>query len=95
MPDVDNPQEKPDPNEKLIKVFDTEQESEAFVVQGLLDAAGISSDLRSTELTQNAFPGLGGMQILVREEDATQATTVIESYRKSPLRDDDTAEITG
>jgi len=28
---------------ELVKVFDTEQESEAMVVQGLLESAGIES----------------------------------------------------
>ena len=74
MPDMDSPQPKPDPNEKLIKVFDTEDESEGIVVQGLLEAAEIESDLRSVELTQNAFPGLGGVEILVREEDEGEIT---------------------
>ena len=36
---------QPDPNEKLVKVFDSEQESEAMVVKGLLDSASIESDL--------------------------------------------------
>jgi len=31
----------PLPDEKLVRVFDTEQESEAMVVKGLLDSAGI------------------------------------------------------
>ena len=94
MPDMDSPQPKPDPNEKLIKVFDTEDESEGIVVQGLLEAAEIESDLRSVELTQNAFPGLGGVEILVREEDEGEAKRIIESHRRSPLSDDETAEIT-
>ncbi len=64
---------QPNPNEKLIKVFDSEEESEAMVVKGLLDSAGIESDLQSASLLQDAFPGLGGMIILVREEDAEQA----------------------
>ena len=32
---------QPDPNEKLVKIFDTEQETEAIVVKGLLDSADI------------------------------------------------------
>ena len=36
---------RPDPNEKLVKIFDSEEESEAMVVKGLLDSAGIESDL--------------------------------------------------
>ena len=94
MPDTANPRPKPDPNEKLVKVFDTEQEPEALVVQGLLESAGITTDLRSTDLTQDAFPGLGGVQILVREEDAADAARIIEAYRKSPPVDDETAELT-
>jgi hypothetical protein len=84
-------QPRPDPNEKLVKVFDSEDESEALVVKGLLDSAGIDSDLMSASLVQDTFPGLGGMIILVREEDADAARKVIEE--RQPLTDDDTAEI--
>ncbi len=31
----------PDPNQKLVRVFDTEQEPEAMIVSGLLESAGI------------------------------------------------------
>ena len=83
---------RPDPNEKLVKVFDSEQESEALVVKGLLDSAGIDSDLTSASLVQDAFPGLGGMILLVREEDVDEARRVIAEGRQSPA-DDETAEI--
>ena len=89
----DNAQRRPDPNEKLVKVFDSEQESEALVVKGLLDSAGIDSDLTAASMLQDAFPGLGGMIILVREEDAEQARKVIAESRQSPADDDETAEI--
>ena len=95
MPDTANPVPKPDPNEKLVKVFDTEQEPEALVVQGLLESAGIATDLVATDLSQDAFPGLGGVVLLVREEDADAASKIIESYRQSPPVDDETAELTG
>ena len=95
MPNAANAMPKPDPNEKLVKVFDTEQEPEALVVQGLLESAGISSDLMATELVQDAFPGLGGVVLLVSEEDAEAASKIIESYRNSPPVDDETAEISG
>jgi hypothetical protein len=75
---------RPDPNEKLVKVFDSEQESEAMVVKGLLDSAGIESDLMSGSLVQETFPGLGGMIILVREGDAEQARRTIAESRQSP-----------
>ncbi len=74
---------RPDPNEKLVKVFDSEQEPEAMVVKGLLDSAGIDNDLQSASLLQDAFPGLGGIIILVREEDAETARGLIEEYRQS------------
>lgn len=88
---------RPDPNEKLVKVFDSELESEAIVVKGLLDSAGIDSDLTSASLVQDAFPGLGGMIILVREEDAEDARRVIAEGQSMPDdeddEDDETAEI--
>jgi len=84
---------RPDPNERLVKLFDTEQESEALVVRGLLDSVGIESDMTSVEAVQDMFPGVGGMVILVREEDAERARDVIEQYRRSPVTDDETAEV--
>lgn len=84
---------QPNPNEKLARAFDSEDESEALVVKGLLDSAGIDNDLTSAALLQDAFPGLGGMIILVREEDAEAARKLIEEYRQSPADDDETAEI--
>jgi hypothetical protein len=77
------PRAKPNPNEKLVKVFDSEDESEALVVKGLLDSAGIDSDLASASLLQDAFPGMGGMLILVREEDAEEARRLIAEQRRS------------
>jgi hypothetical protein len=93
MPDSTSPQ--PDPNEKLVQVFDTEQENEAIVVQGLLESAGIESDLKSLDAVQDAFPGVGGMVILVRESDADEARKIIETRRDLPPLDDETADITG
>lgn len=77
----------PDPNEKLVKVFDSENESEALVVKGMLDAEGIDSDLTAASMVQDTFPGLGGMIILVREEDAESARRVIAEH--PTLSDDD------
>jgi hypothetical protein len=90
---------RPDPNEKLVKVFDSEEESEAMVVKGLLESAGIDSDLTSGSLVQDMFPGLGGMIILVREEDAETARRLIAEQRQLSASeevvggDDETAEI--
>jgi hypothetical protein len=82
-----NEAKRPDPNEKLVKVFDTEVESEAMVVKGLLDSAGIDSDLMSGSLVQDTFPGLGGMVILARAEDAEAARRLIAESRSASLPD--------
>jgi hypothetical protein len=85
-------EDQPNPNEKLVKVFDTEQESEAMVVHGLLESAGIDSDITSLDAQQELLPGVGGTIILVREEDAQAARQMIEEYRQAP-EDDDTADL--
>lgn len=96
--DAAETESRPDPNEKLVKIFDSEQESEAMIVKGLLDSAGIESDLKSGSLVQEAFPGLGGMLILVREEDADKARSLIAESRRTsssadtPEDDDVTGE---
>ena len=92
MPEPTNASPQPEPNEKLVKIFDAEQENEAIVVQGLLESAGIESDLKSIDAVQNAFPGVGGTVILVREEDASEAEKIIAAYRKLPPLDDETAD---
>ena len=82
----------PNPDEKLVRVFDTEQESEALVVRGLLESAGVEADMTSLDAQQDILPGVGGTVILVREEDAEEARRVIEEYRRAP-GDDETSEI--
>lgn len=88
---TDDIEERPNPNEKLVRVFDTEQESEALVVRGLLESAGIDADMTSLDAQQDILPGVGGTIILVREEDAEEARRVIEEYRQAP--GDETAEV--
>ena len=83
--------ERPNPNEKLVRVFDTEQESEAMVVRGLLESAGIDCDVTALDAPQDILPGVGGTIILVREEDADEARRLIAEYRQSP-DEDETAE---
>jgi hypothetical protein len=88
--------QRPNPNERLVKVFDSEDESEAMIVKGLLESAGIDSDLTAAAMVQDMFPGLGGMIILVREEDAAMARQLIDDYRRPESADgddDETAEI--
>jgi len=76
--------DRPNPDEKLVRVFDSEQESEAMVVSGLLESAGIDCDVTALDAPQDILPGVGGTIILVREEDAERARRLIEEYRRSP-----------
>ena len=81
-----------EPNEKLVEVFDTREESEAMVVQGLLESAGIESMISGTEATQEILPGVGGTVVMVREERADEARRLIEEYRANPAAGDDERE---
>jgi hypothetical protein len=80
--------QRPSPNEKLVRVFDTEQGTEAMVVRGLLESADIDCDVTSLDAQQEILPGVGGTIILVREEDAAAARGLIEEYRRLPEDDD-------
>lgn len=82
--------EVPNPNEKLVRVFDSEQESEALVVRGLLESAGIDADVTALDAPQDVLPGVGGTIVIVREEDALKARNLIREYRRPP--EDETAE---
>lgn len=73
----------PQPNERLIVVFETEQEAEAMVVRGLLESAGIDAEIGGSENAPDAFP-VGAVGVLVREENAEQARQLIAAYRRSP-----------
>jgi hypothetical protein len=84
--------ERPSPNEKLVRVFDTEQESEALVVRGLLESAGIDSDITSLDAQQDILPGVGGTIILVRAEDEAKARQLIQESRRAAA-DDETSEL--
>lgn len=83
--------ETPEPLEKLVKVFDTDVESEAMVVKGLLESAGIEAVMSNREAPQDILPGVGGVVILVREERAAEAEAVIEAFRAQPATDEDEA----
>jgi hypothetical protein len=82
--------DKPEPLEKLVKVFDTDVESEAMV-GGLLESDGIEAIISNREAPQDVLPGVGGVVILVREEQAENALATIEEYRAHPTTDEDEA----
>ena len=73
--------DKPDPNQKLEKVFDTADETEAAVVQGLLESAGIESLVISPDAPGEVMTGLGGVALQVPAERAEEARRLIEEYR--------------
>jgi hypothetical protein len=79
---------KPNPYEKLSRVFDAEQESEVMVVRGLLESEGIQTYVTGLDAPQDILPGVGGNIILVREEDAAEAREIIAEYRRAPGDDD-------
>src|SRR2546425_10646337 len=76
----------PDPNQKLVRVFDTEQEPEAMIVSGLLESAGIDCEVTAIDAPQDVLP-IGGTVILVREEDAEKARQLIAEYRRWPAQE--------
>ena len=78
-------------HEELVKVFDTDEESEAMVVRGLLETAGIEAMIQNREAPQDILPGVGGVVILVRPDQAEEAVETIEEYRNHPTTDADEA----
>jgi putative signal transducing protein len=78
-------------HEELVKVFDTDEESEAMVVRGLLQSAGIEAMTQNREAPQDILPGVGGVVVLVRPEQAEEALETIEQYRRNPATDADEA----
>jgi len=78
-------------HEELVKVFDTDEESEAMVVRGLLESAGIEAMIQNREAPQDILPGVGGVIILVRPEQAVDAVQTIDAYRNAPATDADEA----
>lgn len=79
----------PESNEQLVKVFDTDQESEAMVVKGLLESEGIDAVIISLDAPQDILPGVGGVIIQVREEQAEEAARLIRENYRTNLSDED------
>ena len=74
-----------EPNEAIVTVFESEQESEAMVVQGLLESAGIEVLLTNFDAPQDILPGVGGVKLQVREDQAEEARAVLAEYRDKGL----------
>jgi Putative prokaryotic signal transducing protein len=78
-------------HEELVKVFDTDEESEGMVVRGLLESAGIDAMIQNREAPQDILPGVGGVWVMVRPDQADEARQTIEAYRQNPTTDADEA----
>lgn len=81
------PQGLPDDRD-LVQVFDTQEESEAMVVRGLLDSAGIDALMVGLDTPQDVLPGVGGVVVRVNADDAEEARRIIEEYRANPIAED-------
>src|SRR6185312_3861739 len=84
---------KPEP--EPVKVFDTQQESEAMVVHGLLTSAGIESMVNSLEADQALWPGVGGVGVFVNPSQADEARRIIEEYSQveTDIEEADSSEV--
>ncbi len=71
-------------HDELVEVFDTMEESEAMVVRGLLESAGIEAIITAWDAPQDILPGVGGVIVRVAPERAEEALSLIEDYRNSP-----------
>ncbi|HLH07318.1 MAG TPA: DUF2007 domain-containing protein [Terriglobales bacterium] len=72
---------QPQPDQEFVDVFDTEQESEAMVVRGLLESAGIEAFQTGLDAPQDILPGVGGVVLRVPASQAAEARELIEEYR--------------
>lgn len=86
---------EPKPAPEPVKVFDTQQESEAMVVHGLLTSAGIESMVTSIDADQALWPGVGGVVVLVNPAQAEEARQIIAEYNSADSDVEEVEEIEG
>ena len=72
-------------NEPLVVIFESEQESEAMVVQSLLESDGIDVLITNFDAPQDILPGVGGVKLQVREDQVEQARAILASYQDRGL----------
>ena len=75
-------------SDELVPVFDTDQESEAMVVRGLLESAGIDAIITGLDAPQDVLPGVGGVVVRVNPEKAAEARQIIQDYRSDGAADE-------
>ena len=84
-------------NAELVQVFDTEQETEALVIQGLLESSGIESMITALDNPQDILP-MGGVVVRVAADKADEARRIIEAYHQdtgTELIEDETESAPG
>jgi len=89
LPPVEQPGE---PTIELVEVWRATGETEAQIIRGALDAAGIGCTLRGEALRLThgiTVDGLAEVRILVRPEDAEQARTVIAEAQENDTASED------
>ena len=69
---------------ELVTVFDTQEESEALVVQSLLASAGIDAIVTNLQAPQDVLPGVGGVVVRVNPAQANDARSIIQDYQNEP-----------
>lgn len=79
---------QPSMHEELVTVFDTDQESEAMVVRGLLESAGIDAIISGYDAPQDVLPGVGGVTVRVAPDQAEEARQMIADYRTDGAADE-------
>ena len=63
-----------------------------MVVQGLLESASIESIISSLDAPQDVLPGVGGVIVQVRPDQAEEARRVIQDYRDNAAPDAEFSE---
>lgn len=72
---------QPKSNPDLVQVFASEQESEAMVVQSLLESADIETMISGLDAPQDVLPGVGAVIVRVPADRAEEALQIIDDYR--------------
>jgi len=75
-------------DDELVTVFDTKDEAEVMVVQGLLESQGIETLVGNPEVPQDVLPGVGAIVIRVRPDQAEAARNLIAEQRQGMASQD-------
>lgn len=83
---------QPHPNDQPADVFETMQESEAWIVRGLLVDSGLEAEVFTREAPADVLPGVGGFVVRVPQEDGEEARRLIaEQHARTGDDSDETA----